>query len=95
MAYSTSNPPALVSQMVGKAGGSKWFYDSADAAIVVRVDGYITNAADLGMSVGDVVEQRDTAGATVAHNYVVAAINADGSADLTDGTATPVLTNTD
>lgn len=95
MAYSIANPPACVQQMVGKTGGSTWIYDSADAATVVRVDGYITDAKDLGMAVGDVVNQRDTAGGTVAHNYVVAAINADGSADLTDGSATPILTNTD
>jgi len=95
MAYSIANPPAMTSQMVGKAGGKKWFYDSTDAAAVVRVDGYITDGKDLGMAVGDVVEQRDTVGATVAHNYVVKAINADGSANLTDGTATPSLTDTD
>jgi hypothetical protein len=95
MAYSTSNPPALVSQMAGKTGGSTWVYDSTDAATVVRVDGYITDAEDLGMAVGDVVHQRDTAGGTVAHDYVVLAINANGSAELSNGTATPVLTDTD
>lgn len=95
MAYSVDNPPALVHQMTGKNGGSTWAYDSTDAATVVRVDGYITNGVDLGMKVGDVVHQRDTAGATVAHDYVVKTENANGSVDLTDGTATPVLTDTD
>ena len=95
MAYSTANPPALVHQMVGRTGGSTWVYDSPDAATVVRVDGYITDAEDLGMKVGDVVHQRDATGATVAHDYVVVAINANGSADLSDGTATPSLTDTD
>lgn len=95
MAYSTDNPPALVSQMVGKNGGSTWTYDSADAATVVRVDGYITDGADLGMKIGDVVNQRDTVAATVAHDYVVTAVNADGSVNLSDGTATPSLTDTD
>ena len=95
MAYVTSNPPALVHQMVGKNGGSTWVYDSADVATAVRVDGYITDGEDLGMKVGDVVHQRDTTGATVAHDYVVMAVNADGSVDLSDGTAAPVLTNTD
>ena len=95
MAYSTDNPPALVHQMVGKNGGSTWAYDSTDAATVVRVDGYITNGVELGMKVGDVVQQRDTAGATVAHNYVVVAENANGSVDLSNGTATPSLTDTD
>lgn len=95
MPYSTDNPPALVTQMVGKDGGSTWVYDSADAATVVRADGYITDGADLGMKVGDVVHQRDTTGATVAHDYVVVAVNANGSVDLSDGTATPALTDTD
>lgn len=95
MAYLTSNPPACVTQMVGKAGGSTWIYDSADADTVVRVDGYITDGADLGMAIGDVVHQRDTTGATVAHDYVVVAVNANGSVDLSNGTATPVLTDTD
>lgn len=92
MAYSASNPPALVSQMTGRTGGSVWMYDSADAATVVRVDGYISDGADLGMKVGDIVDQIDSAGATVAHRYVVTAVNANGSVDLSNGTA---LTLTD
>ena len=95
MAYATTNPPALVHQLVGAAGGSTWVYNSTDAATVVRVDTYFSKAEDLGMAVGDIVHQRDITGATVAHDYVVLAINADGSAELSDGTATPVLTDTD
>lgn len=94
MAYATSNPPALVSQLVGKAGGSIWIYDSADAATVVRVAGYITNGDDLGMEVGDIVDQIDSTGATVAHRYVVNSVTAGGAVDLTDGTAVS-LTDTD
>ena len=94
MAYSTSNPPALVTQMVGKTGGSTWIYDSADPATDVRVSGYITDGADLGMAVGDVVHQRDTTGATVAHDYVVLSVT-NGVVDLSDGTATPALSDAD
>jgi hypothetical protein len=65
-------------------------YDSADAATVVRAINYITNALDLGMKVGDTVEQFDSAGATVAHIYVVLAVIAAG-ADLSDGTAISVV----
>lgn len=93
MAYSTDNPPALVSQGVG-GKFRQWMYDSADAATAVRVDGYITDAEDLGMKVGDVVIQVDATGATIAHIYTVVAINANGSADLSDGTAV-VATDTD
>lgn len=92
MAYLTSNPPACVHQMTGKNGGSTWVYDSADAATLVRVSGYITDGDDLGMKVGDVVHQRDTTGATVAHDYVVVSVN---PVDLSDGTAAPLLTDTD
>ena len=92
MAYSTSNPPALVTQRVGSNGGNVWSYDSADAATVVRAANYITDALDLGMKVGDVVEQHDSAGGAVAHKYVVVAVASTG-ADLSDGSAT-VLTNT-
>jgi hypothetical protein len=94
MAYATTNPPALISQLVGKAGGSMWIYDSADAATAVRVTGYITNGSDLGMSVGDIVDQIDSAGATVAHRYVVVSVAAGGAADLSDGTAL-TITDTD
>ena len=93
MAYSTDTPPALESQGVG-SGGASWQYDSTDAATVVRVDGYITDAEELGMKVGDRVRQFDSAGGTVDHNYTVVAINADGSADLSDGSAV-VVTDTD
>ena len=96
MAYATSNPPALVHQLVGAAGGSTWVYNSTDAATVVRVTGYITDGQALGMAIGDIVHQRDITGATVAHDYVVISLHAtDGSVDLSDGTATPVLTDTD
>lgn len=94
MAYSTANPPRLALSLPGGSVPQLWFYDSADAATVVRVDTYISDAQDLGMKVGDLVFQSDSVGATVSHQYVVAAINADGSADLTDGTAIDV-TNTD
>jgi len=93
MAYSTSNPPAMLQDRVG-GGPTVWMYDDADAATVVRVDGYITNAADLGMKVGDLVIQMDSVAGAVAHQYVVMTINSNGSADLSDGTAISV-TNTD
>jgi len=93
MAYSTDNPPALITQRVGDSGGALWTYDSADAATVVRVINYITDALDLGMKVGDTIIQHDSAGGTVAHMYPVVAVASTG-ADLGDGTAI-VVTNTD
>lgn len=90
MAYEPSNPPRMMVPSVGGAAPSIWSYQDDDAATVVRVDGYITDAADLGMKVDDIVIQTGA----VAHIYVVMTINADGSADLSDGTAI-VVTNTD
>ena len=94
MAYATSNPPALVSSQLGSTSGKFWVYDSTDAATVVRVSGYITNGSYLGMAIGDVVDQIDSAGGTVAHRYVVVSVAAGGAADLSDGTAL-VVTDTD
>lgn len=94
MTYSTSNPPfALASGFDG--GKTLWFYSSTDTATAIRVDGYITNASKLGMQAGDIVMSIDTdASPIAAHIYVVSAINANGSADLSDGTAI-TATNSD
>ena len=94
MAYNTANPPALISQGVG-GFFRQWVYKSTDAATVVRVTGYITNAKDLGMKVGDIVTAIDTDASPVAAQIMlVSVINANGSADLSDGVAI-TATNTD
>lgn len=52
--YSTTLPPVRVAGAV--AGPSLWLYSSAtDARSVVIAAGYISNADDLGMKVGDFV----------------------------------------
>jgi hypothetical protein len=86
MAYSTDNPPAMITQRVGDNGGALWSYLSTDAATVVRADGYITNGDALGMKVGDIVIQ-SSSDASVAHIYVVNSVASGGAADLADGTA--------
>lgn len=108
MAYSTSNPPSLVTQGIAKTFSSTsgasttsqqprlWFYSSTDAATTVRVIGYITNARDLGMCVGDIVMAVDNDASPISVQYmVVSAINqTTGAGDLSDGTAI-TATNTD
>lgn len=91
MAYATTNPPRLVTQAI--AGTRFWEYVSADPVTTVRVNGYITDAEDLGMKANDIVTVIDSnlGGASLC---IVAAINANGSANLTDGTAISA-TNTD
>jgi len=86
MAYSTNNPPRLMVQGVG-GSPSWWSYDSSDAATTIRVTGYVTDGDDLGMKVGDIVIQSDTAGGTVAHIYTVVSVASGGVADLSDGVA--------
>lgn len=94
MAYSTSNPPALVFQTVGGTF-REWVYRSTDAASVVRVAGYITNAEALGMKVGDSVRVIDTDASPVAQQIMnVVSISAAGAADLSDGVAV-TATNSD
>jgi len=60
MAYAVTNPPR---RMVGGLGNSlsAWQYVSADAKATVVGAGYITNAVQLGMKVGDLVYVYDTA----------------------------------
>jgi hypothetical protein len=70
MAYSTSNPPALVWQAIanqaiadsaGTTQGSsghgvkQWIYVSTDVSTVVDADGFFTNGFNLGMRRGDLV----------------------------------------
>jgi hypothetical protein len=93
MAYATTNPPALMVPRLG-GGVAFWHYNSADAATVVRVTGYISDGAALGMKVGDLVFQTDLAAGAVGHVYMVKSVTAGGSADLSDGTAI-VATDTD
>jgi len=95
MAYSTSNPPILIS--TGLAGtGQIWKYDSTDAAAVVDTDGYFSNGQLLGMKVGDLVIVRDTdASPSVTTLHTVASLStSDNSVDLLDAGAT-VDTDTD
>lgn len=95
MAYSTSNPPRLIDQDIGNQGPANWRMTGTDAVTTVRVTGYITNAKALGMKVGDGITYTKTDATPMTKQLMtVAAINVNGSADLTDGTAVTV-TNTD
>lgn len=88
MAYVTTNPPKLT--VAGLAGnGNIWVYKSTDAATTVDGTGYITNAKDLGMKQGDLVLVHQTnASPYTVTIHTVAAINADGSADLNNAAST-------
>lgn len=88
MAYVTTNPPYLVSKAIGGKGNT-WRYESTDPAATVDGDGYITNAESLGMKVNDTVEVVDTdATPPITTRHTVVAINANGSADLSNSDGT-------
>lgn len=82
MAYSTSNPPALVdSALAGK--GQEWVYKSADAIATVDAAGYFTNAGDLGMVTGDVIKIIDTANGLTSIGKITVSAGAGTATALT------------
>jgi hypothetical protein len=62
MAYSTSNPPKLLTPSFTNVSGEVgiWTYASTDAATDIDVPGYFTNAKALGIKAGDVILATDT-----------------------------------
>lgn len=108
MAYSTSNPPSLISQGMAITVSSTsaasttpqqprlWMYANTDATTAVDAAGYITNAKALGMRVGDLVMYVKTDASPITVQFmIVSAINATtGAGDLSDGTAI-TATNSD
>jgi hypothetical protein len=94
--YSTSSPPKCILPSFNGSTPSVWYYESVDASTVVDASGYITNAADLGMKAKDIVFVCDNDSATLlTSTHIVSAINANGSADLSDLGATVGSTNSD
>jgi len=96
MAYSTSNPPVLISQDIG--GSNKtWRYNSTDAASAVDADGYFSNGKSLGMKVGDLVIVTDTDASppVVTTHRVVSVSTTDQSVDVSNGDTTVTGTDSD
>lgn len=83
MAYDTSNPPALASQVNGTNGVRRWTYKSADPLATVVGAGYVTDADDLGMQVGDEVFMVDTTN-SLSWTLQVSAVSAAGAATLVE-----------
>lgn len=82
MSYATTNPPRLMANAglyaensgtsTRSIGGDQWLYRTADAKSVVAVTGYFTNALDLGLLVGDVLQVQDTTTPMVSLHRVTA-----------------------
>lgn len=81
MAYSTSNPPSLISAArIGGTGLQTWDYRSTDDAATVDAAGYFTNGLALGMRVGDLVYVTDTdASPVIVTLHQVSAVSASGT----------------
>jgi len=81
MTYATSNPPALVSQRVGSAGGAIWIYKDGDDQAAVTAADYISNGSALGLVAGDKVIHIDSTNVRVNDLYV-SSVTAGGAATL-------------
>jgi hypothetical protein len=84
MAYSTSNPPALLSQNLD--GTAKlWIYKSTDDENTFDDTDYITDALELGMKTGDAVILIDSTNGLTSIGKVT--VDADGNGTLSAFTA--------
>jgi hypothetical protein len=90
MAYSSTNPPQLISQTFGDQGGQPrvWSYGSTDPVATVAGADYVSNGQALGMHLGDVVYSLDTTNAVVAHLHVSGLSTSDNAVTLTSSFAT-------
>ena len=70
MAYSSTNPPMLVSQRFGGNGPGLWSYKSTDAIATVAGSSYFSNGFALGMQVGDLVAVLNTASTLGSIGYI-------------------------
>lgn len=85
MAYSVSNPPRLVADVLGNGPGRVWVYVSTDDENAFDDTDYITNAKKLGMRTGDVVFAVDTTNGLTSVGKVT--VDADGNGTLSAFTA--------
>lgn len=83
----TTTPGLNTKQVANGGGANSWAFSGTDADTTVDGSGYITNAKALGMKKGDLVYYTKTDASPVA-NFIfnVSAINANGSADLSNST---------
>lgn len=87
MAYDTAAPASLIAGKIGD-GARLWMYEEASAAAsAVDADGYIANAYNLGMRVGDMVLVHNIATHIwTGHVVLVCASRSSPGANLSNGT---------
>jgi hypothetical protein len=90
MAYSTLLPPVLTgfTGLTRSGNNQNWLYKEAATFDTIRAAGYISNALDLGMKVGDIVEHWDStsASAPVVTLGRVTAVSSTGATIAATGT---------
>jgi len=82
MAYSTGNPPSLVSQQLGGTG-KVWLYKDGDDKAAVTAADYFSNGDALGMAAGDVIHHIDETNVKV-NDLVVSSVTSGGAATADD-----------
>jgi len=92
MAYSTSNPPYLITQAIG--GKSKmWGYQSTDPTATVDTSSYITNGWDLGIRANDILILHDTTTGIISTLTCLTAVST--AVDFGTGTTIGSTANSD
>jgi hypothetical protein len=81
MAYNTNNPPQRIRGSVDGGVSAVWSYVSANSLTQVAAAGFITDAANLGMKVGDIVFVAENDNNYATDVFSVASITA-GAASL-------------
>ena len=87
MAYSTSNPPRLISQGAGASTGSLWHYTDGDALATVIGADYFSNGDGLGMKANDTVIVTDETLGQVVTDCIVSSVTSDGAATISHRSA--------
>ena len=94
MAYDKTKPPALQTDDVGNQSIAYWSMRGTDTQAAVAVNGYISNGRDLGMKRGDILDVFNTGtNPPQLYTFIVAAVNPNGSLDLSDGQPTTASAN--
>lgn len=89
MAYSTGTPPALVvTGLTRSSNNQMWEYKEAATFDTIRAAGYISNAQDLGMKVGDYLMHWDSSSASAPVLTIgrVTAVSSTGATIAATGT---------
>ncbi len=96
--YTAANLQQVVTGGIGGGAPAVWTHHSADAASLVRVSGYITDAGDRGMKVNDIVIHYDddaTPPLFSTFSVVTIAATGTGAADLSDAVTIAGSANSD